>query len=55
VARFEVKNPVQQWYGDMSFNGFGFGYDAVVINRHKQAANRSNKLLKGHRSRDAKV
>jgi hypothetical protein len=27
----------------------------TVINRHKQAANRPNKLLKGHRSRIAKV
>jgi hypothetical protein len=26
VARFEVENLVQQWYGDTSFNGFGFFY-----------------------------
>jgi hypothetical protein len=26
VARFEVQNLVQQWYGDTSFSGFGFGY-----------------------------
>jgi hypothetical protein len=25
VAQFEVENPVQQWYGDTSFSGFGFG------------------------------
>jgi hypothetical protein len=30
VARFEVKNLVQQWYGDTSFNRFGFYYDVAV-------------------------
>jgi hypothetical protein len=26
LTRYEVENPVQQWYGDASFSGFGFGY-----------------------------
>jgi hypothetical protein len=26
VSLFEVENPMQQWYGDTSFNEFGFGY-----------------------------
>jgi hypothetical protein len=26
VARFEVENPMQQWYGNTSFNGFRFSY-----------------------------
>jgi hypothetical protein len=30
VARYEVENLVQQWYGDASFSGFGFGYGGEV-------------------------
>jgi hypothetical protein len=28
IARFEDVTPVQQWYGDANFTGFGFDYDA---------------------------
>jgi hypothetical protein len=30
VDRFEVENLVQQWYDDMGFSRFGFGYDAMA-------------------------
>jgi hypothetical protein len=30
LARYEVENPVQQWYGDTSFSAFGFGYGGVT-------------------------
>jgi hypothetical protein len=30
VARFEVKNPVQQWYGDINFSDFGFHYGGAA-------------------------
>jgi hypothetical protein len=26
IARFDEETPVQQWYGDASFSGFGFDY-----------------------------
>jgi hypothetical protein len=30
IARFHEETPVQQWYGDMSFSGFGFDYGGMV-------------------------
>jgi hypothetical protein len=29
IARFDEKTPVQQWYGDVSFSGFGFDYGGM--------------------------
>jgi hypothetical protein len=29
IARFDDKTPVQQWYGDTSFSGFGFNYGGM--------------------------
>jgi hypothetical protein len=26
IAHFDEEMPVQQWYGDVSFSGFGFDY-----------------------------
>jgi hypothetical protein len=36
VTRFEVENPVQQWYGDTSFDGFRFGYSGEVDPSYSQ-------------------
>jgi hypothetical protein len=30
IARFDEEVPVQQWYGDTSFNGFGFDYGGMA-------------------------
>jgi hypothetical protein len=30
IARFDEENLVQQWYGDMSFSGFGFDYGGMA-------------------------
>jgi hypothetical protein len=30
IARFDEETPVQQWYGDMSFSGFGFDYGGMT-------------------------
>jgi hypothetical protein len=30
IARFEDETPVQQWYGDASFSGFGFDYGGMT-------------------------
>jgi hypothetical protein len=30
VARFDEETPVQQWYGDASFSGFGFDYGGMA-------------------------
>jgi hypothetical protein len=30
IARFDEETPMQQWYGDASFSGFGFDYDGMV-------------------------
>jgi hypothetical protein len=30
ISRFDVETPVQQWYGDTSFIGFGFDYGSMV-------------------------
>jgi hypothetical protein len=30
IARFKDETPVQQWYGEASFNGFGFDYSGMV-------------------------
>jgi hypothetical protein len=30
IARFDKETPVQQWYGDASFSGFGFDYGDMV-------------------------
>jgi hypothetical protein len=29
IARFDDETPVQQWYGDTSFSGFGFDYGGM--------------------------
>jgi hypothetical protein len=30
IARFDEETPVQQWYDDVSFSGFGFYYSDLV-------------------------
>jgi hypothetical protein len=30
IARFDQETPVQQWYGDASFSGFGFDYGGMA-------------------------
>jgi hypothetical protein len=30
MARFDEETPVQQWYGDVSFSGFGFDYSGMA-------------------------
>jgi hypothetical protein len=30
IARFKDETPVQQWYGDASFSGFGFDYGGMA-------------------------
>jgi hypothetical protein len=30
IARFEDETPVQQWYGEASFNDFSFNYDGMA-------------------------
>jgi hypothetical protein len=30
IARFDEETPVQQWYGDVSFSGFGFDYGGMA-------------------------
>jgi hypothetical protein len=30
IARFDIETLVQQWYGDASFNGFGFDYGGTA-------------------------
>jgi hypothetical protein len=30
IARFDVETPMQQWYGDASFIGFGFDYGGMA-------------------------
>jgi hypothetical protein len=30
IARFDEETPVQQWYGDASFSGFGFDYGGMA-------------------------
>jgi hypothetical protein len=30
IARYDVETPVQQWYGDARFSGFGFDYGGMV-------------------------
>jgi hypothetical protein len=30
IARLNVETPVQQWYGDASFSGFGFDYGGMA-------------------------
>jgi hypothetical protein len=30
IARFDKETPVQQWYGDASFNGFDFDYGGMA-------------------------
>jgi hypothetical protein len=30
IARFDQETPVQQWYGDTSFSGFGFDYGGMA-------------------------
>jgi hypothetical protein len=36
VARFDSENPVQQWYGDMSFGGFSYSFDSGASTSHSQ-------------------
>jgi hypothetical protein len=31
MAHFDVENLVQQWYGDMSFGGFSYGFEVVPV------------------------
>jgi hypothetical protein len=30
IAHFDVETPLRQWYGDTSFNDFGFDYGGTV-------------------------
>jgi hypothetical protein len=30
IAHFDEETPVQQWYGDASFSGFGFDYGGMA-------------------------
>jgi hypothetical protein len=30
IARYDEETPVQQWYGDASFSGFGFDYGSMA-------------------------
>jgi hypothetical protein len=30
IARFDQETPVQQWYDDASFSGFGFDYGGMA-------------------------
>jgi hypothetical protein len=30
IARFDEETPVQQWYNDASFSGFGFDYGGMA-------------------------
>jgi hypothetical protein len=30
IARFNKETPIQQWYGDVSFNNFGFDYGGMA-------------------------
>jgi hypothetical protein len=30
IARFDVETPMQQWYDDARFNGFGFDYGGAA-------------------------
>jgi hypothetical protein len=30
IARFDEETPVQQWYSDASFSGFGFDYGGMA-------------------------
>jgi hypothetical protein len=30
IARFDEETPVQQWYVDVSFSGFGFDYGGMA-------------------------
>jgi hypothetical protein len=30
IARYDEETPVQQWYGDVSFSGFGFDYSGMA-------------------------
>jgi hypothetical protein len=34
LTHYEVENPVQQWYGDASFNDFEFGYGGAGSSSH---------------------
>jgi hypothetical protein len=34
VTRFDSKNLMQQWYGDMSFGGFSYGLDSGTGTSH---------------------
>jgi hypothetical protein len=36
VAHFDSKNPMQQWYGDMSFGGFSYSFESGVGTSHSQ-------------------
>jgi hypothetical protein len=36
VTCFDMENPVQQWYGDMSFGGFCYGFDSGAGTSHTQ-------------------
>jgi hypothetical protein len=38
VACFDTENPMQQWYGDMSFGGFSYGFDSGAGMSHTQPA-----------------
>jgi hypothetical protein len=33
IAHFDIETPVQQWYNDTSFSGFGFDYGHLTL-RH---------------------
>jgi hypothetical protein len=36
VTRFDTENPVQQWYGDMCFGSFSYGFDSGAGTSHSQ-------------------
>jgi hypothetical protein len=44
IARFDEETPVQQWYGDASFSGFGFDYGGMAgaSSSHPPSANPQN-------------
>jgi hypothetical protein len=44
IARFDEETPVQQWYSDASFSGFGFDYGgmAEASSSHPASANPQN-------------
>jgi hypothetical protein len=36
MAHFDMENPLQSWYRDISFGGFSYGFDSGVGTSHTQ-------------------